>query len=155
MRFPGINLKKWPGGRFAPQCDDSNRSLLLLEAQRYFLRHLFASTFVYQTVSSTDNRRQQAKRLKQTKFTYMQISPPVQLGQNWYLGRPPNPWLASDWKQTPCVKIKRRTDKLPPVLCFYNLIEGTNHTEPLRVYSCDRDCKTLQEGSMTQSKTWG
>ena len=33
--------------------DDSNRSILLLEASKYFLRHLFASTFVVKTVSST------------------------------------------------------------------------------------------------------
>ena len=33
--------------------DDSNWSLLLLEASKYLLRHLFASTFVYKTVSST------------------------------------------------------------------------------------------------------
>ena len=34
--------------------DDSNESLLLLEASKYLLRHLlFASTFVYKTISST------------------------------------------------------------------------------------------------------
>ena len=33
--------------------DDSDWSLLLLEASKYLLRHLFASTFVYKTVSST------------------------------------------------------------------------------------------------------
>ena len=33
--------------------DDSNTSLLQLEAPKYFLRHLFASTFVYKTISST------------------------------------------------------------------------------------------------------
>ena len=34
--------------------DDSNWSLLLLKASKYLLRHLFASTLVYKTVSSTD-----------------------------------------------------------------------------------------------------
>ena len=40
-------------GRKLNYSDDSNRSILLLEASKYFLRHLFASTFVVKTLSST------------------------------------------------------------------------------------------------------
>ena len=35
-----------------------------LEALEYFLRHFFTSTFVLQTVSCTENKRQQAKRFE-------------------------------------------------------------------------------------------
>ena len=92
--------------------DDSNRSLLLLEATKYFLRHLFASTFVYQTVSSTDNKRQQAKRYKRQNFHFHANVSSCSTRPKTGTGRPANPWLTSDRKQTSCMKIKSKKKRL-------------------------------------------
>ena len=40
------------------------------EASKYFSKDLFASTFVIETVSSTDNKRQQEKRLQKQNFHF-------------------------------------------------------------------------------------
>ena len=46
---------------------DSNMSLLHLEAPKYILRHLFAGTFVYKTVSSTRKQKVKQNRIKTNK----------------------------------------------------------------------------------------
>ena len=103
------------------------------DSKRSFLRHLFASAFVHETVSSTDNKRQQANDWNDKTFPFMQTSPPVQLGQKLVLGRPANPWLTSDRNQTSCMKMKRKTNKFPlnrntpptpPGMVFLNLYFG-------------------------------
>ena len=57
------------------------------DSKRSFLRHLFASAFVHETVSSTDNKRQKEKDWNDKTFTFMQTSPPVQLGQKLVPGQ--------------------------------------------------------------------
>ena len=68
--------------------DDTQKVFTAFRGWKYFLR-LFASTFVYQTVSSTDNKRRQENYQDDKTFTFIQISPLVQLGQKLVQEDPP------------------------------------------------------------------
>ena len=76
------------------------RSLLHLEAGNIF-SDLFASTFVYQTVSSTDNKRWQENYCDDKTFTFIQISPLVPLGQPKTGPGRPNHSRAPKWFTKP------------------------------------------------------
>ena len=94
--------------------NDSNRSLLHSEAVNIF-SVLFASTFVYKTVSSTDNKRQQQNDLNDKTFTFIQFVSSRSTGsaKNWFVGAgwTANPWHTSDRKQTSCMKMKKEKTK--------------------------------------------
>ena len=54
--------------------DDSNLSLLLLEASKYLLRHLFASTFVYKNVSSKTRISEKILRENKSDLGYTAVA---------------------------------------------------------------------------------
>ena len=87
------------------------RSLLHLEAGNIF-SDLFASTFVYQTVSSTDNKRWQENYCDDKTFTFIQISPLVPLGQPKTGPGRPNHSRAPKWMKTDSLYESKNHKKL-------------------------------------------
>ena len=84
------------------------------EASKLFLRHLFASTFVSRTVSSTDNKYNKQNNFENKTFTFIQLSPLVQLGQKLVHGLPRQSLAHKSSKTESWVKMKRETPKIFP-----------------------------------------
>ena len=85
-----------------------------LKASKLFLRHLFASTFVSRTVSSTDNKYNKQNDFENKTFTFIQFSPLVQLGQKLVHGLPRQSLAHKSSKTESWVKMKRETPKIFP-----------------------------------------
>ena len=88
--FPPWTLK--PGEASHHFCL-SNSDLLLLEASKYWLRHLFASTFVYRTVSSTDN-------VSIISYSNFSLSPGLQAQHVIPVLHSISEWRGQVWKST-------------------------------------------------------